>query len=67
VNSLDLLPRQTTDTAQRPPPADRVTPAIYLSDGTLPAAAHSRTAMAAARYDLNFENAPVATVAKSSL
>lgn len=66
VNSIDLLPRQTTDTPAsglRQQNASRS--AIYLSDGTTPA-----SGVAAERegggngYDLNFENAPVATVAK---
>ncbi|WP_249159816.1 type II secretion system secretin GspD [Bradyrhizobium tropiciagri] len=66
VNSIDLLPRQTTDTpasSLRQQNASRS--AIYLSDGTTPAggAAAEREA-GGGGYDLNFENAPVATVAK---
>jgi len=65
VNSLDLLPRQTTDTGAgglRQQTASR--PAIYLSDGTLPAGSALADRDGGGSYDLNFENAPVATVAK---
>jgi general secretion pathway protein D len=67
VRSLDLLPRQTADseaTGLRQPSASR--PAIYLSDGSTPpgAALIERDGAAGNGYDLNFENAPVATVAK---
>jgi general secretion pathway protein D len=68
IRSLDLLPRQTTDagaTALKRG-ADRQ-PAIYLSDGTTPAGAAltERDGVGSGSgYDLNFENAPVATVAK---
>ncbi|MFB9265917.1 type II secretion system secretin GspD [Bradyrhizobium erythrophlei] len=67
VNSIDLLPRQTTDTGAgslRQQTASR--PAIYLSDGTTPAggALAERDGAGGNGYDLNFENAPVATVAK---
>src|SRR2546423_15285343 len=67
IGSIDLLPRQTTDTGAtglRPQNASR--PAIYLSDGTTPpgAALIEREGAAGSGYDLNFENAPVAAVAK---
>jgi general secretion pathway protein D len=68
IRSLDLLPRQTTDagaTALKRG-GDRQ-PAIYLSDGTTPAGAAltERDGVGSGSgYDLNFENAPVATVAK---
>ena len=68
IRSLDLLPRQTTDagaTALKRG-GDRQA-AIYLSDGT-PAPGGALTerdgAGSGSGYDLNFENAPVATVAK---
>nr|WP_249159028.1 type II secretion system secretin GspD [Bradyrhizobium jicamae] len=66
VNSIDLLPRQPTDTGagglrQQSPSR----PAIYLSDGTTPAGgALAERDGGGGGYDLNFENAPVATVAK---
>lgn len=67
IRSIDLLPRQTTDTGAtglKQPNASR--PAIYLSDGTTPqgAALAERDDAGGSGYDLNFENAPVATVAK---
>jgi general secretion pathway protein D len=67
VRSLDLLPRQTADTEAsglKQQGASR--PAIYLSDGSTPpgSALIERDAAAGGGYDLNFENAPVATVAK---
>ena len=66
VNSIDLLPRQTTDTPAgglRQQSASRS--AIYLSDGTTPAGgALAERDGSGSGYDLNFENAPVATVAK---
>src|SRR5262249_18498564 len=67
IRSLDLLPRQPQDpgaTGIRQQNASR--PAIYLSDGTRPqgAALAEADGTGASGYDLNFENAPVATVAK---
>lgn len=66
VNSIDLEPRQTTDAATgglRQQSASR--PSIYLSDGTTPAGgALGERDGGGNGYDLNFENAPVATVAK---
>jgi general secretion pathway protein D len=66
VNSIDLLPRQTTDTPAgglRQQNASRS--AIYLSDGTTPAGgALAERDGGGNGYDLNFENAPVSTVAK---
>jgi general secretion pathway protein D len=67
IRSIDLLPRQTTDAGNSgisQPNASR--PAIYLSDGTRPqgAALIGKDDAGASGYDLNFENAPVATVAK---
>jgi general secretion pathway protein D len=68
IRSLDLLPRQTADaenTGIRQPSSAR--PAIYLSDGTTPpgaALAEREDTGSGSGYDLNFENAPVATVAK---
>ena len=68
IRSLDLLPRQTADTGTRAlkPGGDKQA-AIYLSDGTpLPGAALTERdgVGSGSGYDLNFENAPVATVAK---
>lgn len=67
LRSIDLLPRQTAETEAtglRQPGASR--PAIYLSDGSTPpgSALIERDGAAGGGYDLNFENAPVATVAK---
>jgi general secretion pathway protein D len=68
IRSLDLLPRQTADTENtgiRQQSSSR--PAIYLSDGTTPpgaALAEREDTGSGSGYDLNFENAPVATVAK---
>ena len=69
IRSLDLLPRQTADTGARAlkPGAGDKQAAIYLSDGTPPpgAALTERDGVGSGSgYDLNFENAPVATVAK---
>jgi general secretion pathway protein D len=69
IRSLDLLPRQTTDAGTRgikQGGGDKQA-AIYLSDGTPPpgAALTERDGVGSGSgYDLNFENAPVATVAK---
>jgi general secretion pathway protein D len=66
INGLDIQPRQVTDAGasgirQQSPSR----PAIYLSDGTTPAgAALAERDGGGGGYDLNFENAPVATVAK---
>ena len=67
IKSIDLLPHQTAETGAsglKQQGASR--PAIYLSDGTTPSgsALIEREAAAGGGYDLNFENAPVATVAK---
>lgn len=69
IRSLDLLPRQTADTGASAlkPGAGNRQPAIFLSDGTPPpgAALTERDGVGSGSgYDLNFENAPVATVAK---
>jgi general secretion pathway protein D len=66
IRSIDLLPRQTADTETgglKQQSASR--PAIYLSDGSTPAgSALIERESAGGGYDLNFENTPVATVAK---
>jgi general secretion pathway protein D len=67
IRSLDLSPRQTTEPGSsgiRQQGASK--PAIYLADGSRPqgAALIDRDDTGASGYDLNFENAPVATVAK---
>ena len=67
IRSIDLLPRQTAETGPsglKQQNASR--PAIYLSDGSTPAgsALIERESAGGSGYDLNFENAPVATVAK---
>jgi general secretion pathway protein D len=68
IRSLDLLPRETADvgsTGIKQPNSSR--PAIYLSDGTSPPGAalvEREDTGSGSGYDLNFENAPVATVAK---
>jgi general secretion pathway protein D len=66
INNLDIQPRQVADSGasgirQQSPSR----PAIYLSDGTVPpGAALAEREGGGGGYDLNFENAPVATVAK---
>jgi general secretion pathway protein D len=68
IRSLDLLPRQTTDSgATALKRGSDKQAAIYLSDGTTPAGGglvERDGAGSGSGYDLNFENAPVATVAK---
>jgi general secretion pathway protein D len=68
IRSIDLLPRQTTDAdATGLKRGGDKQAAIYLSDGTTPpgAALTERDGVGSGSgYDLNFENAPVATVAK---
>jgi len=68
IRSLDLQPR---DTAEAPNTGigqqSSSRPAIYLSDGTTPPGAaliEREDTGSGSGYDLNFENAPVATVAK---
>jgi general secretion pathway protein D len=68
VRSLDLLPRQTADTGATALKrgGDRQA-AIYLSDGTTPPGGtllEREDTGSGSGYDLNFENAPVASVAK---
>jgi general secretion pathway protein D len=68
IRSIDLLPRQTADVGSSGvarPTSSR--PAVYLSDGTTPPGAaviERDDTGSGSGYDLNFENAPVATVAK---
>jgi general secretion pathway protein D len=67
IRSLDLLPRQTAEVPNGGTGHQRGSqPAIYLSDGSRPpgAALAERPDAGGGGYDLNFENAPVATVAK---
>ncbi len=68
IRSIDLLPRQTTDTgASALKRGGDKQAAIYLSDGTSPpggALTEREDTGSGSGYDLNFENAPVATVAK---
>jgi general secretion pathway protein D len=69
IRSIDLLPRQAADTGAtglNRGGSDKQA-AIYLSDGTTPpgGALTERDGVGSGSgYDLNFENAPVATVAK---
>lgn len=70
VRSLDLQPRQPADAgASGIAQARSSKPAIYLSDGATPqgGALVERDDTGGSGYDLNFENAPVATVAKVML
>ena len=68
IRALDLQPRATADapnTGIGQQSSSR--PAIYLSDGTTPpgsALVEREDTGSGSGYDLNFENAPVATVAK---
>ncbi|MET4746652.1 general secretion pathway protein D [Bradyrhizobium sp. RT11b] len=67
ISSLDLQPRQPADAgAGGIAQAKSSRPAIYLSDGATPqgGALAERDDSGGSGYDLNFENAPVATVAK---
>ncbi|MBR1130085.1 type II secretion system secretin GspD [Bradyrhizobium iriomotense] len=67
IRSLDLQPRQAADAgAGSIAQAKSSKPAIYLSDGATPqgGALAERDDGGGSGYDLNFENAPVATVAK---
>lgn len=67
ISSLDLQPRQPGDTGSGGvAQAKSSRPAIYLSDGATPqgGALAERDDSGGSGYDLNFENAPVATVAK---
>src|SRR4051794_27911496 len=67
IRSLDLQPRQPADAgAGGIAQAKSSKPAIYLSDGATPqgGALAERDDGGGSGYDLNFENAPVATVAK---
>src|SRR4051794_35859195 len=69
IRSIDLLPRQTSDagaTALKRGGSDKQA-AIYLSDGTSApggGVSEREDTGSGSGYDLNFENAPVATVAK---
>ncbi len=68
IRGIDLQPRQAADVGNSGiAPRSSSRPAIYLSDGTMPPGAALRErddAGSGSGYDLNFENAPVATVAK---
>ncbi|MET4801603.1 general secretion pathway protein D [Bradyrhizobium sp. LB11.1] len=67
IRALDLQPRQPADAgASGMGQAKSSKPAIYLSDGATPqgGALAERDDGGGSGYDLNFENAPVATVAK---
>jgi general secretion pathway protein D len=67
VRALDLQPRQPADAgASGIAQARSSKPAIYLSDGATPqgGALAERDDGGGSGYDLNFENAPVTTVAK---
>ncbi len=67
VRSLDLQPRQPADTgASGIAQSKSNKPAIYLGDGATAqgGAVAERDDGGGSGYDLNFENAPVATVAK---
>lgn len=67
IRSLDLQPRQPAETgASSIAQSKSSKPAIYLSDGATPqgGALAERDDGGGSGYDLNFENAPVATVAK---
>lgn len=67
IRALDLQPRQPSDAgASGITQAKSSKPAIYLSDGTTPQGGTlvERDDGGGSGYDLNFENAPVATVAK---
>lgn len=67
IRSIDLQPHQTTDVGNAGiSQATSARPAIYLSDGKTPVGAvvEREDGGSGSGYDLNFENAPVAAVAK---
>ena len=68
IRSIDLQPRQATEVPNSGLGRQGASrPAIYLSDGTTPpgsALIDREDSASGSGYDLNFENAPVATVAK---
>ncbi|HWM46438.1 MAG TPA: type II secretion system secretin GspD [Xanthobacteraceae bacterium] len=66
VRSIDLLPRFPKQVAQGAPPAgNRVRSTIYAGEALpAPEAAQARPTPSGDGYDLNFENTPVASVAK---
>lgn len=67
IRGLDLQPRQPADAGASGIAQGRSSrPAVYLSDGATPqgGALVERDDGGGSGYDLNFENAPVATVAK---
>ena len=68
IRSIDLQPRQATEVPNSGLGRQGASrPAIYLSDGTTPpgsALIEREDSASGSGYDLNFENAPVATVAK---
>jgi general secretion pathway protein D len=68
VRSLDLLPRQAADVGNTGIASRNSSrPAIYLGDGTTPPGAariEREEGGSGGGFDLSFENAPVATVAK---
>lgn len=68
IRSMDLLPRQATEAPNSGLGRQGASrPAVYLSDGTTPpgsALIERDDTGSGSGYDLNFENAPVATVAK---
>jgi general secretion pathway protein D len=67
VRSLDLLPRYPKDGAPSPNTARSAQPQVFVGGGEATVAQPAPPVEAPANgdgYDLNFENAPVATVAK---
>lgn len=66
VRSIDLLPRFPQQAQQSEPPSgNRVRSAIYAgNDAQLAPATAPRSSTSGEGYDLNFENTPVASVAK---
>lgn len=72
VRAIDLSPRQPTPLAQPAAPADDRQPVEYVASSTAPAVVDygaagggpSNPSRGGEGYDLNFENTPLATVAK---
>src|SRR5262245_51927814 len=66
VRSIDLLPRHPSQVPQeKAPPGGRERPSIYLGEQEAPLTPNRQTTTTGGGgYDLNFENTPVASVAK---
>jgi general secretion pathway protein D len=67
IRALDLLPRNPNQVQQdKPPPGNRTRPIIFMGDKEPPLSPNQGQSATSngGGYDLNFENTPVASVAK---